>query len=128
MNRHYDEETKTFTWVYHVREIEKDMPEIPGTDGPGTDGPGTDEPGTDEPGTDGPGSEEPGTDKPETPGTDGGTDGAGQSSEDSKESADKAGLLPETGEVADSAIFGAAALSILAGLGFVATPRKREED
>ena len=38
------------------------------------------------------------------------------------------GLLPETGEADATAIFGAAALSVLAGLGLVAKRREDEEE
>ena len=67
------------------------------------------------PGTDQPGSNN-STEKPETPSTDSATQ------------VDKAGALPETGEEMTAHIFGAAALSILSGLGLVATKGRKEEE
>ena len=103
-------------------------PEKPGEDKPNEPGtPGVDKPN--EPGTPGekdpedpsnPGSDQPGsnnsTDKPNTPSTDSATQ------------VDKAGALPETGEEMAAHIFGAAALSILSGLGLVATKGRKEEE
>ena len=117
-------------------------PENPGedddSDEPGT--PGDDDDDSDEPGT-------PGVDKPNEPGTPGEKDpedpskpGADQSgsnnstdkpntpSTDSATQVDKAGALPETGEEMAAHIFGAAALSILSGLGLVATKGRKEEE
>ena len=67
------------------------------------------------PGTDQPGSNN-STEKPDTPSTDSATQ------------VDKAGALPETGEEMAAHIFGAAALSILSGLGLVATKGRKEEE
>ena len=103
-------------------------PEKPGEDKPNEPGkPGEDKPN--EPGTPGeidpedpskPGSDQPGsnnsTEKPNTPSTDSATQ------------VDKAGALPETGEEMAAHIFGAAALSILSGLGLVATKGRKEEE
>ena len=103
-------------------------PEKPGEDKPNEPGkPGEDKPN--EPGTPGekdpedpsnPGSDQPGsnnsTEKPNTPSTDSATQ------------VDKAGALPETGEEKAAHIFGAAALSILSGLGLVATKSRKEEE
>ncbi|PKY88585.1 hypothetical protein CYJ57_05525, partial [Falseniella ignava] len=70
-------------------------------------------------------------------------EGAAESDKPSDEASDKdsketeeasstakssSGLLPETGESASTAIFGAAALSVLAGLGLVAKRREDEEE
>ena len=67
-----------------------------------------------------PGADQPGSnnskEKQDTPSTDSATQ------------ANKAGVLPETGEETSAHIFGAAALSILSGLGLVATKGRKEEE
>ncbi|EKB53461.1 LPXTG cell wall anchor domain-containing protein, partial [Falseniella ignava] len=67
------------------------------------------------PGTDQQGSNN-STEKPDTPSTDSATQ------------VNKAGALPETGEEMAAHIFGAAAVSILSGLGLVATKGRKEEE
>ena len=64
------------------------------------------------------------SDKPADEGSDKDSKGTEEASSTAKSSA---GLLPETGEAATTAIFGAAALSVLAGLGLVAKRREDEE-
>ena len=64
------------------------------------------------------------TDKPSDEASDKDAKGTEEASSTAKSSA---GLLPETGESASTAIFGAAALSVLAGLGLVAKRREDEE-
>ena len=64
------------------------------------------------------------SDKPSDEASDKDAKGTEEASSTAKSSA---GLLPETGEANATAIFGAAALSILAGLGLVAKRREDEE-
>ena len=56
-----------------------------------------------------------------------GTDEAGHESGSKEQSQADAATLPQTGENDSTVVFGAAALSILAGLGLVASRRKEEE-
>ncbi|WP_034908020.1 Rib/alpha-like domain-containing protein, partial [Eremococcus coleocola] len=67
----------------------------------------------------------PGADQP---GSNNSTENSNTSNADSATQADKAGMLPETGEEMSAHIFGAAALSILSGLGLVATKCRKEEE
>ncbi|EKB53612.1 LPXTG-domain-containing protein cell wall anchor domain [Falseniella ignava CCUG 37419] len=64
------------------------------------------------------------SDKPADESSDKDSKGTEEASSTAKSSS---GLLPETGETASTAIFGAAALSVLAGLGLVAKRREDEE-
>ena len=65
------------------------------------------------------------SDKPADEGSDKDSKGTEEASSTAKSSS---GLLPETGEADATAIFGAAALSVLAGLGLVAKRREDEEE
>ncbi|PMB85168.1 peptidase [Dolosicoccus paucivorans] len=90
-------------------------PETPGEEDPKDPEKPEDPKDPNKPGTDQPGSNN-STEKPDTPNTDSATQ------------VDKAGALPETGEERAAHIFGAAVLSILSGLGLVATKGRKEEE